>query len=127
MTSIFDKDTIRNNCEKFFSLYNVAKAGTLEICIRKTEHTRMIDDIIPNYEDICEVDQLLMEKAVYYHSNYRLPDDLADIERYRHRAFIFCLRMLYLQSSDDVLKLIVLQTEMVEKKNDGSLVMQYCR
>ena len=146
--SIFDKDTIRKNCEEFFSLYNVTKAGTLEICIRKTEHTRrvaqncvdiahimglddydcdmawtigelhdfarfgqavvtkstkdsdrynhaklgarllfthrMIDDIILNYEDICTADRIVMEKAVYHHSDYMLPDDLTD------RELLFC-------------------------------------
>ena len=45
---------------------------------------RMIDDIIPNYEEVSETDRTVMEKAVYHHSDYKLPDDLTD------RELLFC-------------------------------------
>ena len=145
----FDMDAIKRNCEEFFSLYNVTKAGTLEMCRRKMDHTqhvadncmyiathmglneydcalawtigelhdfarfgqavatrtfvdsdrfnharlgarllfthRMIDDIIPNYDEISDSDKIAMEKAVYYHSDYSLPEGLTERER------LFCV------------------------------------
>ena len=56
--------------------YNHAKLGA-----RLLFTHRMIDDIILNYEDICEADRIVMEKAVYHHSDYVLPNDLTDRER----------------------------------------------
>ncbi|MBQ9606553.1 MAG: HD domain-containing protein [Lachnospiraceae bacterium] len=44
----------------------------------------LIDDIIPDYDRICEADRLVMEKAVYHHSDYILPDDLTE------RELLFC-------------------------------------
>lgn len=42
----------------------------------------MIEDIIKNYDEVCEADRLVLEKAVYHHSDFKLPDDLTDRERY---------------------------------------------
>lgn len=145
MKTIFDRDTIRENCEEFFSLYSVTKNRTFEMCKVKIIHTRhvtencdritegmgldyydrdlawiigelhdfarfgqavvtktftdserfnharlgarilfthgMITDIIPNYEEISDEDKLVMEKAVYYHSDLTLPEDLSERER----------------------------------------------
>ena len=41
----------------------------------------LIEDIIPNYYEISEEDRLVMEKAVYHHSDFKLPDDLTSRER----------------------------------------------
>ena len=145
MTSIFDRDIIRENCEEFFSLYSFTKGNTSRMCSRKIIHTRhvaencidlagymgldeydtdlawvigelhdfarfvqavgtktfrdsdrfnhaklgarilfvhgMIEDIIPNYAEISEQDKTVMYKAVYYHSDFALPEDLTDRER----------------------------------------------
>ncbi|MBQ3448686.1 MAG: HD domain-containing protein [Synergistaceae bacterium] len=40
----------------------------------------MIEDIIPNYDEVSEEDKIIMEKAVYYHSDYALPEGLTDRE-----------------------------------------------
>ena len=148
MGFFFDKDEIRKQCDDFFSMYNVTKEETREMCVRKRVHTHavaensrqiagawglneydrdmawvigelhdfarfgqavvtgtfrdsnqydhaamavrllfkhgMIEDIIPGYHDISEEDRLVMEKAVYYHSVLRLPDNLSKREK------IFC-------------------------------------
>ena len=145
----FDMAAIKCNCDEFFTLYNVTKAGTLEMCQRKMEHTqrvaencmyiakhmglneydcalawtigelhdfarfgqavatktfvdserfnharlgarllfthRMIDDIITNYDEISDADKIVMEKAVYHHSDYALPEGLTERER------LFCV------------------------------------
>ena len=44
----------------------------------------LVDDIIPGYNRIDEADKIAMEKAVYHHSEYELPDNLTGRER------IFC-------------------------------------
>ena len=141
----FDTETIRDNCEEFFTLYNVTKGDICDMCDLKIIHTRavadncsqiarkmgldeydrdmawiigelhdfarfgqavvtksfkdserfnharlgtrilfthhLIDDIIPDYDKICEADRIVMEKAIYHHSDYKLPDDLSDRER----------------------------------------------
>ena len=41
---------------------------------------RMIEDIIPNYDEVSEEDKIVMEKAVYYHSDYALPEGLTKRE-----------------------------------------------
>lgn len=41
----------------------------------------MIDDIILNWDDVPDEDKLVMNKAVYYHSDFALPDDLTTCER----------------------------------------------
>ena len=41
----------------------------------------MVDDIIPNFNEVCEEDRVVMKKAVYHHSDFRLPDDLTERER----------------------------------------------
>ena len=41
----------------------------------------LVDDIIPGYDRIDNVDKTVMEKAVYHHSEYKLPDDLTERER----------------------------------------------
>ena len=41
---------------------------------------RMIEDIIPDYDEISEEDKIIMEKAVYYHSDYALPEGLTERE-----------------------------------------------
>lgn len=40
----------------------------------------LADDIIPGYDRMCETDRLVMEKAVYHHSDYSLPEDLSERE-----------------------------------------------
>ena len=44
----------------------------------------MITDIIKNYDEVPEEDRLVMEKAVYHHSDFKLPDDLTE------REYLFC-------------------------------------
>ena len=44
----------------------------------------MVDDIIPNYQDISDEDKLVLEKAVYYHSSFILPSTLSE------REHLFC-------------------------------------
>lgn len=56
--------------------YNHAHLGAR---ILFTHH--LIDDIIPDYDKVSATDRIVMEKAVYHHSDYRLPDDLSDRER----------------------------------------------
>ena len=144
MKIIFDRETIRKNCEDFFSIYDITKERTHEMCIGKIIHTRhvvkncdaisdymgfddydrdiawiigelhdfarfgqavvtktfkdserfnhaklgarilfthrMVDDIIPNYEEICSEDKTVMYKAVYHHSDLYLPDDRTELE-----------------------------------------------
>ena len=144
----FDMAEISENCEEFFSLYNVFsenKDRVYEMCQRKIYHTRrvaaksiqiaremglneddcglawtigelhdfarfgqavvtktfkdserfnharlgarllfthgMIEDIISNYDELSEEYKTIMEKAVYYHSDYGLPEGLTERER----------------------------------------------
>ena len=145
--SIFDKAGIESACEEFYSLYDVTKGRTLDMCRAKQEHIRqvakncytiaeaegldeydrdlswvigelhdfarfgqvistssffsegfdharlgarilfthgMVKDIILNFDDISDEDKAVMEKAVYYHSAFELPQDLTD------RECLFC-------------------------------------
>ena len=41
----------------------------------------MIEDIIPRFDEICPEDRTVMEKAILYHSELNLPDDLTARER----------------------------------------------
>ena len=41
----------------------------------------MIEDIIPNYDEVNSEDKKVMEKAVYYHSDYALPEGLTEREK----------------------------------------------
>ena len=59
--------------------FNHAKLGARILFVHS-----MIEDIIPNYSEVSEQDKLVMYKAVYYHGDFALPDDLTDRER------IFC-------------------------------------
>ena len=59
--------------------FNHARLGAR---ILFTHH--MIDDIIPNYEEVREEDRRVMEKAVYHHSDYKLPTGLTN------RELLFC-------------------------------------
>ena len=145
MSTIFDKDEIKRNCDDFFSLYDVTKARTYDMCKAKLIHTNavaancihiaqylglneydcdlawiigelhdfarfgqavvtqtfrdsdrynhakfgarllfkhgMIEDIISNSDEICDEDKRVMEKAIYHHSDLKLPDDLTERER----------------------------------------------
>ena len=45
---------------------------------------RLVDDIIPDYDKIPEADRIVMEKAIYHHSDYVLVDDLSE------RELLFC-------------------------------------
>lgn len=56
--------------------YNHAKLGASLLF----KH-RMIEDLVPNYNQICDEDKIVMEKAVYHHSDFKLPDDLTERER----------------------------------------------
>ena len=148
MSTIFDKAEIKHNCDEFFSLYDVTKENTREMCELKRIHTQavadnciciakdfglseydcdlawiigelhdfarfgqaivtktfrdndkyhhakvgarllfkhgMIEDIIYNYAQIPDEDKIVMEKAVYYHSDFKLPTDLTE------RQLLFC-------------------------------------
>ena len=145
MSTIFDKDAIKRNCDDFFSLYDVTNARTYDMCKLKQIHTNavaancvyiaehsglneydcdlawvigelhdfarfgqavvtqtfrdsdrynhakfgarllfkhgMIEDIISNSDEICDEDKRVMEKAIYHHSDLKLPDDLTERER----------------------------------------------
>ena len=56
--------------------YNHAKVGA-----RLLFTLGMIEDIIPNYAQVNAKDKIAMEKAVYYHSEFKLPSDLTERER----------------------------------------------
>ena len=56
--------------------YNHAKFGA-----RLLFKHGMIEDIISNYNAISDADKIVMEKAVYHHSDFKLPDDLTERER----------------------------------------------
>lgn len=60
-------------------LFDHAKMGARMLF---TNH--MVDDIIPDYQDISDEDKLVLEKAVYYHSSYSLPSTLSE------REHLFC-------------------------------------
>ena len=145
MSTVFNKEEIKQNCDEFFSLYDVTKEHVREMCEIKKTHTqavadnsvyiaknlglseydcdlawvigelhdfarfgqavvtktfrdddrynhakfgarllfnhRMINDIISNYEEINDEDKIVMEKAVHYHSDFKLPDDLTEREK----------------------------------------------
>ena len=145
MTSIFDKNEIKNNCDNFFTLYLDTEEKIRVMCERKFIHTQevaknsiylaqklnfdeydsdlafiigylhdfarfsqalltqsfvdsdrynhaylgaellfkhnMIGDIIENYDDISAEDKIVMEKAIYYHSDLTLPVNLTDREK----------------------------------------------
>ena len=145
MSTIFNKDEIKQNCNEFFSLYNVTNARTRDMCEAKLIHTNavaancifiashlslneydcdlawvigelhdfarfgqavvtqsfrdsdkyqhakfgarllfkhgMIEDIMSNYDEVSDIDKVVMEKAVYHHSDLKLPDDLTERER----------------------------------------------
>ena len=59
--------------------YNHAKFGA-----RLLFKHGMIEDIISNYTEVSDEDKLVMEKAIYHHSDFKLPDDLTD------RELLFC-------------------------------------
>lgn len=56
--------------------FNHAKLGARILFVHG-----MIEDIITNYAEVCEQDRGVMYKAVYYHSDFALPEDLTDRER----------------------------------------------
>ncbi len=41
----------------------------------------LVDDLISNWDEVDEEDRVVMEKAVYHHSDFRLPEDLTPRER----------------------------------------------
>lgn len=41
----------------------------------------LIEDIIPDYDEVCHKDRVVMEKAIYHHSDFRLPDGLTGREQ----------------------------------------------
>lgn len=45
---------------------------------------KMIEDIITNYDEVANEDKIVMEKAIYYHGELTLPEDLTEREK------IFC-------------------------------------
>ena len=57
-------------------LFNHAKLGARILFVH-----RMVEDIIPNFDRLSAEDQRVLEKAVYHHSDYRLPDNLTERER----------------------------------------------
>lgn len=40
----------------------------------------LADDLIPNWGDVCEEDRLVVNKAIYHHSDFHLPDGLTERE-----------------------------------------------
>ena len=140
----FDTDTIRKNCDDFYSLYNVTKGDVYQMCELKKIHTEQVaknclkiaknmglndydcdlawvigelhdfarfgqavvtqslddsdrfnharlgarilfthhlaDDIIPDFEKMDDVDKSVLEKAVFHHSDYELPEGLSERE-----------------------------------------------
>lgn len=145
MSTIFNKDEIKQNCDEFFSLYDVTNARTYEMCETKKVHTHaaaenciyiakylglseydcdlawiigelhdfarfgqavvtqtfsdsdrynhakfgarllfkhgMIEDIMSNYNEVGDIDRAVMEKAIHYHNDLKLPDNLTERER----------------------------------------------
>lgn len=59
--------------------YNHAKLGARILFTHG-----LIEDIIPNYNEVCSEDKIVMEKAVYHHSDFHLPNDL------KERELLFC-------------------------------------
>ena len=57
-------------------LFNHARLGARILFVH-----RMAEDIIPNFDRISAEDQRVLEKAVYHHSDYRLPDTLTEREK----------------------------------------------
>ena len=45
---------------------------------------RLIEDIIPHFDQICEEDRRIMESAIYHHSDFHLPENLSN------RELMFC-------------------------------------
>lgn len=145
MSTVFNKDEIKQRCDEFYSLYDVTNARTYDICKAKQIHINavaancihiaeylglneydcdlawiigelhdfarfgqvvvtktfrdsdrynhakfgarllfkhgMIEDIISDYDAISDEDKIVMERAVYHHSDLKLPDDLTERER----------------------------------------------
>ncbi len=61
---------------------------------------RMIDDIIPNFDQICPEDRRVMEMAVLHHSDFHLPNDLTA------RELLFC-RIIREADQLDIFRTIV--------------------
>ena len=145
MSFVFDIAAVKQECEEFFSLYNIMDDKTLEMCTRKKIHTRavadscrfiaeyleltpydcdlafvigelhdfarfgqaavtrsfkdtdrynhakmavrllfthrLIEDIIPDYAKLPVDDRLVLEKAIYHHSDLSLPRGLTEREK----------------------------------------------
>ncbi len=56
--------------------YNHAKFGA-----RLLFKHGMIEDIMSDFDKVSDADKLVMERAVYHHSDFKLPDDLTERER----------------------------------------------
>ena len=56
--------------------YNHAKFGA-----RLLFKHGIIEDIMLNYREVDDEDKVVMEKAIYHHSDFKLPDDLTERER----------------------------------------------
>lgn len=161
---VFDRDEIKRRCEEYFSIYDMTQKRTREMCIAKTEHSRivasncediakgqgfdrynidlawiigelhdfgrfgqiivthsfqdtgrwnhahlgasllfkhgLVDDLIPNWDEIDEEDRIVMEKAVYHHSDFHLPENLTPRER------TFC-RLIQEADQTDIFRTIV--------------------
>lgn len=41
----------------------------------------LIKDLIPNWDEVDEEDRIVLKKAIYHHSDFRLPEDLTPRER----------------------------------------------
>lgn len=61
----------------------------------------LVDDIILNFNEVSEEDQLVMKKTVYHHGDFHLPDDLTDRER------LFC-NIIRQADQIDIFRTIVL-------------------
>lgn len=160
----FDREEIRRRCEEYFSIYDITRERTRDMCELKIVHSRhvasnceyiakekgfdrynidlawilgelhdfgrfgqivvtktfrdsdrwnhahlgasllfkhgLIDDLIPNWDEVCEEDRIVLEKAVYHHSDYRLPTDLTE------RELMFC-ELIQAADQIDIFRTIV--------------------
>lgn len=60
----------------------------------------LIDGLVPNWDDVCREDQLVIQKAVNHHSDFHLPDDLTE------RELMFC-RLIQEADQIDIFRTIV--------------------
>ena len=60
----------------------------------------LVDDLIPNWDEVDQEDRVVMEKAIYHHSDFHLPEDLTP------REHTFC-RLIQEADQTDIFRTIV--------------------